>query len=228
MKKIVKFLIVFVFCVVATGCFMKSSKNESAMNGDIEQADKWRIESRYKVSEMSDEALNVFKKANTKYEVVALLGKQVVAGMNYMYLVYDGDNYRVVVVYNDLNGNASLTHNTVFDFTEYANKDASNPAQELVGGWTVDIPENGVKLESYIQTAFDKAMENLVGMNYTPIGTVGYKYGGDGTTYLVLSYGSMVTAEPNSGIYLLTLYDDSKGNPEIKSSAYVDLANYNK
>lgn len=219
MNKIVKLLMALVFCILLVGCGSKS--------GSKDNAGKWSTQTKYEVSVMSKDALDAFEKANTKYELVALLGKQVVAGMNYMYLAFDGTNYRVVVVYNDLDGKATVSHDTVFDATKFANVNKSNPAEELVGGWKVEIPDVGVKLEDNIQKTFDRSMEKLVGMNYTPIGTLS-SMSDNGTTYLVLCYGSMVTAEENSGVYLLTLHDDGKENYELKTSAYIDLANYNK
>ena len=61
-----------------------------------------------------------------EYTPVALLGTQVVAGTNYAYLcsgeVMDGQGtqgWYVVVIYEDLDGNAEVTSIESFDFTAY-------------------------------------------------------------------------------------------------------------
>ena len=49
-----------------------------------------------------------------------------------------------------------------------------------------------------------------------------------GTNYAVLCYGSATVPDAKEGIYLLTLYEDLEGNGELISTAYIDLANFNK
>lgn len=106
---------------------------------------------------MTTEAQAAFDKATAdlvgcKYEAVAVLGTQVVAGINYCILtkvtpVYPGaqTNYALFYIYADLSGNATLTSTTDFSIEpeteeEYA-EDGQNPVMNIVGGYMDKLSE---------------------------------------------------------------------------------------
>jgi len=220
-KKILLSLVLVATLLVFTGCNKKEETKEETKVGG------WDTKIIEKASIVDDDIVKAFDKANDKsYKLVALLGRQVVAGSNFMFLVHDNSSYKVIVVYRDLEGNSKITQINDFDYSEYTNKDVSSSAKNLVGGWEVVIPSKGVALEEKVQSNFDKATEKLTDYTFLPIGVVGTQLVA-GTNYAVLAYGTNAKDNTN-GIYLLTLYVDLQGNQEITSSAFIDLATYNK
>lgn len=224
-RKVLFSILVFTLCICLVGCNKKEEKKEkeSKITGG------WEIEDSVKGPSISNDILKIYNNSGVdkNYELVALLGKQVVSGTNYMFLVKDGSIYKIIVVYNNLENKATVTSTIDFDITKYVNKDISNDGEKLLGGWNVDILSIEKVLDDDIQIAFDKATKEISGITYTPIGVLGHQIV-SGTNYAVLAYGELSTKEENNGIYLLTLYKDLDGNSKIVSSAYIDLANFNK
>ena len=64
-------------------------------------------------------------------------------------------------------------------------------------------------------------------MSYKPLVLVG-KQIVSGTNYAVICYGAPTVPDAKEGIYLLTIYEDLDGNGKFLSSAYIDLADFNK
>ena len=216
-KRLFISIIIFIFGMLLVGC-----------NGNNKKVNSWDIDLVDKQAIISSEAMDVFNSVNdNKYQVVALLGKQVVAGTNYMFLCKDDNSYKVMVVYNNLENKASITSISDFDVTKYTNENISNNYGNLSGGWYVDVPSKGVMLDEKIQTAFDEATSKITGATYLPIGVLAHQMV-SGTNYAVLCYGKLATQEENNGIYLLTLYEDLHNTREIVSIAYVDLATFNR
>ena len=187
MKKILLVSFILIACVVMFGCGKKEK------NKDWET-----LFSSYKTN-MSEEDMNIFKNATKEYkkmklEVVALLGEQVVAGTNLMYLAkgYKDDEseaeYKIVIVYNNLEGKSKVTNVEEFDYTKYVNKEINGTQKALSGGWYVNIPENEITLDDEVQSIFENATSNLTGVYYTPIVTLGKKKGSL-NNYAVLCYG---------------------------------------
>ena len=78
-----------------------------------------------------------------------------------------------------------------------------------------------------VQAVFEKATEKFVGATYLPIAVLGH-LDEDGTKYAVLCFGTLATANADTGVFVVTLYDQSENTKEIKSAAYVNLADFNK
>ena len=234
-KKVLFSVLVLMICVALVGCGKKKEDNKK----QGKKTGGWDIVLTDKQAEIPQEAKDAFNRALEQYdgmdfELVALLGKQVVAGTNYMFLckgkpvVPDAkETYKIVVIYNNLENKANVSSVTDFDYTKYVNEDISYKNENVVGGWYVEIPSKGVVLDDKVQTIYDNALEKLVGATYTPIAVVG-KQVVSGTNYALLAYGKMATADENSGIYLLTLYEDLNGTDEVVSVAYIDLGNLTK
>ena len=217
--------------LIMTGC--ESDTNQVYSVGG------WETMLTEKQAYMDENTLSVFEKANNSYtsmklDAVGLLGKQVVAGMNYMYLAKgypagepNKATYKTVIVYNDLAGNATVTHVNDFDYTQYVNKNIDKDSNTLLGGWFVEEPEHATLLDESIQTAFNNATSTLTGMSFTPIAVLG-KQIVSGTNYAIICYGGPSYENSEKSIYVLTLYQDLTGHSEIVSEAYVNLADYNK
>ena len=216
MKKII--LIILIGCLFLTGCNKKGE----------EMVGSWEDNLNSKQSYINEDALKSYKQATKDYkdknlEVVALLAEQVVAGTNYMFLC-KSDNYKIVIIYKNLDGKSTITSVNDFDYTQYVNEEITNKNEILVGGWNTEVPKEGIKLENKVQKAFEKATERIKDITYIPIANLGTQLVA-GTNYAILCYG---TSNGSNGIYLLTLYKDLNNTDEIVSSAYIDLAEFNK
>ena len=161
------------------------------------------------------------------FDLVALLAKQIVAGTNYMYLVKNEKEYKILVVYNDLDGNAIVNSLTKFNYVDYTRKEIDNNSKNLSGGWIADYPSNQNLLPNEnIQKAFDDATKELTGISFNPITVLGTQVVA-GKNYAILSYGKLSTQSAETGIYLLTVYEDLEGNSKLIGNAYIDLSKYN-
>ena len=193
MKKIIGILIVLTSCFLLTGCDSYSSL--------------WSINVEGERAEMEQEELEIFySAAEEKCDVVALLAKQVVSGTNYMYLCRHA-GYKVIVIYNDLEGNSSLI------------SDISHGTVNVVGGWLVQVPTRKTKFEEELQKKIDEANGKVTDIKYYPAAVLAEK----NNEIALLSYGVANPPDDNIGVYVLTL--NTKKN-KITSSAYVDLSNY--
>ena len=229
MKKISLLLVTVLFCFFVVGC----NKEENTTTPDEPIDGGWGIVLADKEVGIEEDVLKVFNTATSNYkdmklEAVALLGEQVVAGTNYMFLAKTDKAYKVVVVYKDLQGNASVSSVKDFDFTKYVSKNIDNPNEQLSGGWYTNAPGKlGMLSDEKVQSSFDKATETLTGMTFSPITVVGKQIVA-GTNYAILCYGKPSTANPVEAVYLMTIYADLEGNCSMTSSAYIDLAEFNK
>ncbi len=235
-KKVIFGLILIVIVSILTGC---GKKEEDKQNLGNTKVGGWDTVLTEKSAEVPSDAKEAFDKAVTDYvgmdfEVVALLGKQVVAGTNYMFLCKGTPvvpnpktSYKIVIVYKDLEGKAKISQAVDFDYTKYTNTDKSDYSEELSGGWNVVLPSKGVELESKVQNAFENASKKLQGVTYYPIALLG-KQLVSGTNYAIIAYGKTTTSKENGGVYLLTLYEDLDDNQNIISSSYIDLAEFNQ
>lgn len=217
-KKILLSLLAFVFCLAIVGC-EKESKDGWELTKDT---------ARGSVEIVIDEdAKSAYDKAMQSYEegsltLIALLGEQVVAGTNYMYLCQGDNKLKVVIVYNDLEGNSSVTSVKDFDLNKYANKDISMNAEMLSGGWYTIIPGRPIMLAEQLQSYFDTATEKLVGVSYFPASVIATNT----DSYAILCYGRTADANATEGVYVLTLRVKDN-NPEIASIAAIDLKDFN-
>ena len=109
----------------------------------------------------NQEAMKAFQKATEgltgyRYEVLSVLGSQVVAGTNYTYLckgevvVPDASPvYLLLYVYEDLSGNAEIL----------GKKDIFSGSEEgMTGGFTLKTGKTELKDNEEVNTAFKKAL----------------------------------------------------------------------
>lgn len=163
---------------------------------------------------LTDDQRSLFEKAleglaGVGYEPVAYLGSQVVAGLNHCFLckatvVYPGaePTYKLVYIYEDLDGNASLTD--VVDLL-------GDGSEVLPGGWS--IAEDAAMSED-VQAAFDKAMESLLGVDYEPVAVLGSQVVA-GMNYKILCKATVVSPEAKTGYALVTIYSALDGHAEV-------------
>ena len=220
MKRKILLSLFIIVCLLTVGCGKKENKNV------LKLKDGWEIDLSAKEVEMPSEAKDAFNRANDKnYEVIALLGTQVVAGTNYMFLVKDDTSYKIIVVYNNLEDKATIIHTNNFDFTKYVNERIDYNSSDNVGGWEVyEQPINYLPNEK-VQQIFDDATATIE-IVCRPIALLGHQEN-SGTNYAILTYCGYENVVDKQ-IKLLTVYEDLHGTRQIVSSAYVDLSEYNK
>lgn len=214
-KKYLLGILISLVCITLVGCTKKDTK--------------WTTIYEEREVYIDEDIKNIFTEATKDYKtnlnLIALLGEQVVAGTNYMFLSEtEKDNtivYKVIVVYKDLQGNISLTYDNDLDITKYANKDISFNADNFVGGWEVSVPGKPIMLADKIQTSFDKATEDFVGTTYYPIKVLAQQ----NDNYAIICYGRLSDQNGTTGIFVITL--DTKKD-ELVTIAAVDLKDYNK
>lgn len=230
MKKI---LLVLLLCLCLVGCGKKEKKEETKKES---VTGGWKVPSEFETYIPMD-AADLFYKAtideSEQVFPVALLGKQVVSGTNYMFLVQKDKEHYVYVIYENLEKETKIISKKKFDLTKYVNQNKEMDTKALTGGWKVEILKEDISsmiLDDKTQKKFDDAVSNITGQKYYPI-TVLATQVVSGTNYAIIAYGAPSTEEQvsteNTGVYILTLYEDLKGNNKIVSSSYIDLSEYN-
>ncbi len=169
------------------------------------------------------DAMNAFEKAREtldgfEYEPLAVLAKQIVSGTNYCILCrgrFAVENARtemmLVYVYEDLEGNASLTGiKTLINTTN------------VFGGWSANEGEISLDQNEDVRTAFEKAMEGLTGASYEPVAYIGSQLV-SGMNYMILCRETIVVPDAVSKYAMVKVYADLSGNAEILEITSIDL-----
>ena len=245
MKKgfLITSFVVLTLCLILVGCGEKKENSEE-VSSDKNTSEWFLYGMTVNDNKISDPTVK-FMKASQEYETelepISLLGSQVVAGTNYMFLarvtqhknsgeLLDSADLRVAILYVDLNGNATITKDTKLDITKYALKEVSVPQEQLAGGWTVNT--TFVSKVSYISSTDEQikqATATLVGAEYKPLVILANKTGENEETYeVVLCLKTIVTAEPSYSLAVLTTKTTDGENYSLESIADFDLKDYNK
>ena len=216
-------IIVILMCLIMTGC---TNKKENTLTGG------WQTVLSNRVNDLSEEDIYNFNNAikdysKEKLEVVALLGKQVVAGTNYMFLAKTDNKYKIVIVYTDLEGISKVSKVSDFDYSKYVNKDLNSKNEMLSGGWYTESSNIEYKLEDEkIEKMYESATKEITGVEFKPLLVIG-KQIVSGTNYAILCYGKPIVPNATTDIYLMTIYNDLNNNSEILGISHINLADYN-
>ncbi|MCQ2421332.1 MAG: hypothetical protein MJ118_09365, partial [Clostridia bacterium] len=151
---------------------------------------------------------------------VAYLGSQVVAGVNYAYLCKEVTvtaqpvtKLVVVVVYKDLQGEVSVTSVEDVNLAECtAESETEFRPANFAGGWTLNT--EAAKLPEGAKAAFEKAMEGLLGVGYTPLACMGSQVVA-GANYAILCTAKTVTAEPAAALAVVVVNAPVSGDAQI-------------
>lgn len=150
-------------------------------------------------------AMSAFEKATEdldgyRYDVAAVLGSQIVAGTNYLYLcraemvVPDAKpEYVILKVYEDLEGNAEIT--------------GSLRLLEGKEGWEYNDANLYMDENEEVKAAFDKALEGLTGVEYKPIAYIGHK----DNSYAVLTKITIASVEPMTSLSMVYITKTDSG-----------------
>lgn len=92
-------------------------------------------------------------------------------------------------------------------------------ATELVGGWSVT---SSPEITQEAQGAFDKAMEGLLGVDYTPVALLGTQVVA-GTNYCILCQATVVSPEAQPYYTLVYIYEALDGSAEVLTVTDLEL-----
>ena len=154
------------------------------------------------------------------YEPVAYIGSQVVKGTNHCILCKTApvvleptETYALVYLYEDLDGNVEVS--------EIIDSGVETNISDLEGGWRK--AESPVITEE-VQTAFDKATDELVGVSYTPLAVLSSQVV-SGTNYCIFCESKAVVSDAEAEYGFFYLYVDLEGNAEMTDYVPFDQAN---
>ncbi len=165
---------------------------------------------------VTKEIQDYMKKANevlagATFEPVAVIGTQVVAGMNYRLLcketatVPDAKTvYSIVTLYADPQGEVSLS--------DIVTSSIQAPSSEELDGGISETASPEIPAEA--KAAFDKATETLVGATYTPLALSGTQVVA-GTNYILFCEKTLSDAEGTKGYAVMTVYAGVDGTYSV-------------
>ncbi len=157
---------------------------------------------------------------------VALVAQQVVSGTNDMILCKNGDEYSMIVIYRDLDGNAELRTTVPFNLADYTQGESVVNIEPLAGGWAAHEEIAAIALPEEAKAAMEKALEGFVGSNVEPLALLGTQVV-SGTNYAILCKVTPVVPDAVSKVQVVTVYADLDGNATITSFSPVDPEAFN-
>lgn len=238
MKKYVVWILAAMLCLCACTAKTETTKPEEPEIGSGMIAGGWTVFADETVAPLPEDAQKAFDKATEQlvgvgYTPVALIGQQVVAGMNYAILckaetitAEPETTLKVLIIYADLEGNASITNIADFVIADYTN-DTTEPAEMLAGGWYAPKEFQVPNLPAEAQKAFDKASDGFVGSGIFPLALLGTQVVA-GTNYAFLCRVEPVVLDPIPSIEVVIVYEDLEGNASFTSFTTVNAADFNK
>ena len=156
---------------------------------------------------------------------VALVAQQIVAGTNDMILCQKDNEYKMIVIYRDLQGNAQLSKTTPFTLTDYTQGGGEAKNEVLAGGWYAPNEVTSLPLPDEAKAALDKALSGFVGSNIEPMALLGTQVVA-GTNYAILCRVTPVTPDAISSVQVVTVYADLQGNASFINFIPIDPAKF--
>ncbi len=192
--------------------------------------------------DITEEIKAMFEKAaagklGVDYVPVAVLGRQVVAGTNWCILARknvvvpdEPTCYALVTVYEDLEGNASITEVKNVEPANLVDKSA-DPASlfideafvRLPGSWT---PVQDVTVTDELKDLFTKALGGLVGADHQPVLLLETQVV-SGVNYCFLCKSTPVYPGAQAHYTLVFVNNDAAGNASLLNIADLDLGVFN-
>ena len=94
-----------------------------------------------------------------------------------------------------------------------SNTSSEQPAAEtaIVGGWSTEDAED---ITDEIRALVEKATQDKLGATYNPVAYLGHQIV-NGTNHRILCEITTVTANPETKLAVVTIYEDLQGNAEV-------------
>ncbi|MBQ3295444.1 MAG: DUF4430 domain-containing protein [Erysipelotrichaceae bacterium] len=227
MKKITVLLLALLMGLTLSACTGK--KEEVIGNG------KNKVMIKVVDNNGEEKNYNLATDAGTVYDVLNELSADKSA--NFTFDTMDIGGYKVVKTINGIE--TSLDQGTYWDFCvrgESVNRTVENvPVEDgvlysfiytaektdtKVGGWE-GVDGYTQLLGEEEKQIFEKAIEGLVGVGYTPIQVIATQVV-NGTNYAYLAQGTTVTANPKKSFYIVKINKNTKGDVELLSAIEIE------
>lgn len=205
MKKVLLMILSCLMVISLTAC---NNSNE----GLLELDGGWQVPKSMKITDKEKDLLNKATEELTgaSYKPVAYVASQVVSGTNHLLLctvsVIGTDaeaRYALVYLYEDTEGKVEMT--------QVLTSNATAAESGLLGGWSK--PENKAITEE-LQKVFDKAVENITGVEYTAIAYLANQIVA-GANYCILCQAKDVGQDTDARYVIMDIYEDPEHNAEI-------------
>lgn len=163
-------------------------------------------------------------------EPVQLIATQVVSGKNFAFLCHmtspttGASAWGVAVVYQDLEGNVRMSQVIPIDVSNIKTAQTS-VAQDVTGGWEIEVPAQANALPSDDAQAIATALEEYKDVALTPIALLGTQVVA-GANYKVLCVGHSASDESTYNLYVAQIYRDPEGAAQVSEVATLDLLRY--
>lgn len=227
-----------IFALVVLGCSSGSQSSSASASGSSASGSAsssavvggWTVPTDVETIIKADEKAiyDSASGAEASEQLVALLATQVVSGMNYAFLGKDDAGWNVIVCYKSADGKTQVTSKKAIDPANLKTIESEGDAgqsKDVVGGWTVQVPESPATLPDDAQAAFTKALEGYTGAGLNPIALLGTQVV-SGMNYLVLCEGAPVVQDPKPELYAVVVYQDLQGNAQLASVEVLDFLYY--
>ncbi|MGN1389713.1 MAG: hypothetical protein ACI4WR_08695 [Bulleidia sp.] len=222
---------------VLTGC--SASRNTQNTNTpatasetaqDAQTTGAYEINADLTSANLPDDAQKAFDKAldgmtGTAYSPIVLLARQVVSGTNYSILCMEQTTVpgappelHIITIYEDLDGNASISEDTLFDLSAAGVSSAASIDPESVGAYETNTEFTPEEIPEAASSALEKALDGLTGADYQAAALLGTQTV-SGTNYAVLCLVTPVVpdGEACSTWSVVTVYQSLDGTCEITS-----------
>ena len=164
------------------------------------------------------------------YDLIAVLGSQVVAGTNYSYLCRETivfpdaePDFAVLNVYEDLNGNAEITGDKPLplpDASDNSSVSASETDSSAALKWSINQDDANLDAHEEAKDAFEKATAGDSSASYDPVAYIGSRENGSNTEYAVFC--STSEGGSTKGFCAVTISADASGSASVVSTSDVD------
>lgn len=212
-----------------------TEQTEDTQAADEQLAGGWAINTEAP-DVLTDDERALFEKAaadyaDAKLEPITVLATQLVSGTNYAFLCKATHasettaHWAIAVVYNDLEGNATITSENDIELGNIATAKDAKDTTGFTGAWAVRDPANAIVLSEDAENAFSIAYDKYKGVDLTPMVELGSQVVA-GTNYLVLCQAITGEDNPAEQLYIAQLYANLEGDAEFTSVEPFDLLAY--
>ena len=228
MKKIVALLMAMLMVLSLTAC---TGKKQDEVIGK----GKSKIVIKVVDNNGEEKNYNLATDAGTVYDVLNELSADKNAGFTFETIEVGG--YKIVKTINGVE--TSLDNGTYWDFYvrgEVSNRTIENVViedgvlysfnyvdtnkGEKLGGWQ-QCDGFSQQLSEEDTARFEKAIEGLVGVGYTPIQVIATQLV-NGTNYAYLAQGTTITANPKKSFYIVKITEDKDGKVDLASAMEIE------
>lgn len=192
-------------------------------NPEVPPVDGGQLAGDYAVNtvygQIPDDALQAFNAAITEdqgIKPVALLGQQVVAGLNYAFLVECAGEYSTMVIYKPISGETpSVLKTKEFNYQDYLTKEIKvlEDSEMLEGGYVISTEGGLTSMPERLATATCGAFMDFTDCTLEALCQLGTQVVA-GTNYALLCRGYNEGSEI-ANLYFVELYDGVDGTQSL-------------